>query len=46
MASQNFKSLPPTARNNTSHYLLGNITNMKEMEKLSDELSDSFGGDK
>ena len=46
MASQNFKSLPPIARNNASHYLLGNITNMKEMEKLSSELSDSFGGDK
>lgn len=46
MSSQNFKSMPPIARNNASHYLLGNITNQKEMEKLSMELGDSFGGDK
>jgi len=46
MATQNFKSVPPIVRNNNSHVLLGKITNMKEMEKLSEEYGDSFGGDK
>jgi len=46
MATQNFKSVPPIVRNNNSHVLLGKITNMKELEKLSEEYGDSFGGDK
>jgi len=42
---QSFKSLGPTIRNNTNAFICGNLQNMSELDKISQEMSGMFGGD-
>jgi len=42
---QSFKSVSPTIRNNTNAFICGNLQNMSELTKISDEMSGMFGGD-
>ena len=42
---QSFKSVGPTIRNNTNAFICGNLQNMSELEKISQEFSGMFGGD-
>jgi len=42
---QSFKAVGPTIRNNTNAFICGNLQNMSELEKISQEFSGMFGGD-
>jgi len=42
---QSFKSLGPTIRNNCNSFICGNLQNMAELDKISQEYSGMFGGD-
>ena len=42
---QSFKALGPTIRNNTNAFICGNLQNMSELDKISQEMSGMFGGD-
>tara|TARA_Y100001937_G_C7124044_1_gene334030 strand:+ start:1870 stop:2616 length:747 start_codon:yes stop_codon:yes gene_type:complete len=42
---QSFKSVGPTIRNNTNAFICGNLQNMSELDKISQEFSGMFGGD-
>ena len=46
MSVQSFKALGPTIRNNTNAFICLNLQNMSELDKISDEFSGMFGGDK
>ena len=43
---QSFKAVGPTIRNNTNAFICGNLQNMSEMDKISQEFSGMVGGDK
>ena len=42
---QSFKAVGPTIRNNTNAFICGNLQNMSELDKISQEFSGMFGGD-
>ncbi len=42
---QSFKSVGPTIRNNTNAFICGNLQNMSELDKISQEYSGMLGGD-
>jgi len=42
---QSFKAVGPTIRNNTNAFICGNLQNMSELDKISQEMSGMFGGD-
>ena len=43
---QSFKAVGPTIRNNCNSFICCNLQNMSELDKISDEYSGMFGGDK
>ncbi len=42
---QSFKAVGPTIRNNCNSFICGNLQNMSELDKISQEYSGMFGGD-
>jgi len=42
---QSFKSVGPTIRNNVNAFICGNLQNMSELDKISQEYSGMMGGD-
>ena len=42
VSTQNFRSLPVTARYNASHYIIFKTNNRKELDKMEEELSGNF----
>jgi len=42
---QSFKAVGPTIRNNVNAFICGNLQNMSELDKISQEYSGMFGGD-
>jgi len=46
MASQNFRSCPPIARNNCTAVILCRTTNELEIGKMCEEFGEEFGGEK
>lgn len=46
VSTQLFRKVSPTIRANATNVLIGKLQNIKELEKLSEEFADMFGGDK
>ena len=42
---QSFKAVGPTIRNNVNAFICGNLQNMSELDKISQEYNGMFGGD-
>tara|TARA_R110000822_G_scaffold63736_4_gene156463 strand:+ start:1209 stop:1952 length:744 start_codon:yes stop_codon:yes gene_type:complete len=45
VSTQLFRKVSPVIRSNATNILIGKLQNAKELEKLSEEYSDMFGGD-
>ena len=45
VSTQLFRKVSPTIRSNATNIFIGKLQNAKELEKLSEEYSDMFGGD-
>ena len=46
VSTQLFRKVSPTIRSNATNILIGKLQNMRELDKLSEEYADMFGGDK